>query len=319
MKFRAVIVVAALVAGLAGQGSAQTTSALNTEASRMDTLATGQGDGKVVDKISGDFSSFLGSDSKAVVTGLRYGTPIKLTTTTTTGSTPITPPPTSTTPGTTTPPVTTTTTVINPPTGKMGFGNVYISLALAKQQLGQMGITQPTPEQLKAALMGGTITTGTGTGTTTGTGTATGTTMTKTELPGILTMRSQNMGWGQIAHKLGFKLGPVVSAMKHSNQSMTVASSSSQGSGVVSGSGQSTGSTESGIVSSGGKPHGNSGHGASGKSGSGQGIVSGSGKSVGGAGHAYGHNKGGIVTGSGQVAGTSAGGHGNSQAKGHNK
>ena len=170
--------------------------------------------------------------------------------------------------------------------------------------------------------MGGTITTGTTAGT--GTGTAPGTTMTKTELPGILTMRSQNMGWGQIAHKLGFKLGPVVTAMKHSNQTMTVASSSSTGSGVVTASGQSTGSTESRIVSGTGKSHGNPGHGASGKDASGQGIVSGSGKSVGGAGHAYGHNKGAIVTGSGQVTGASSaitgtGGHDHGRGKGHNK
>jgi hypothetical protein len=93
-----------------------------------------------------------------------------------------------------------TTTVITPPTGKMGHGNVFTSLALAKQQLGQMGISQPTPEQLQAALTGGTITTGTG-------ATATATT---TQLNGILTMRSQGMGWGQIAQKQGTKLGPVV-------------------------------------------------------------------------------------------------------------
>ena len=48
----------------------------------------------------------------------------------------------------------------------MGFGNVYISLALAKQQLSTLGITQPTPQQLQAALTGGTITQTTGTGAT---------------------------------------------------------------------------------------------------------------------------------------------------------
>ena len=290
MKFRAIVIVAALVAGLTGQGFAQTTSALNTEASRMDTLATSQGDSKVVDKISGDFGSFLGPDSKAVVTGLRNGTPIKLTTTTTT-------------PGSTSasPPVTTmNTTVINPPTGKMGFGNVYISLALAKQQLGQMGITQPTPEQLNAALTGGTITTSTGTGT-----------ATKTDLPGILTMRSQHMGWGQIAQKLGFKLGPVVSAMKHSNQSMTAASSSSTGSEAVSGSGKSTESSESGIVSGSEKSQGNSSHEASGKKASGEGIVSSSGKSAGSGSHGKG-----IVTGSGQATGANSG---ITHGKGHSK
>jgi hypothetical protein len=154
----------------------------------MNTLASSQGDSKVVDKISSDFSSFLGADSKAVVTGLRNGTPITLTSTAPpfTGSTAAT---------------TNDTTIINSPTGTMGHGNVFISLALAKQQLGTMGITEPTRQQLQAALTGGSVTTTT----TTATGTPTTTT---TELDGILTMLSQNMGWGQIADKLGYKLGP---------------------------------------------------------------------------------------------------------------
>src|SRR4029450_7526412 len=136
-----------------------------------------------------------------VVTGLRNGTPITLTTTTP-----------ATTPGAA---PTVTTTVITPPTGQMGYGNVFTSLALAKQQLGQLGISQPTPQQLQAALTGGTITTGTGT------------TVTTTNLQGILTMRSQHMGWGQIAHKLGTKLGPVVSGLKSANQHMTTTNASS--------------------------------------------------------------------------------------------
>jgi hypothetical protein len=194
-----------------------------------------------------------------------------------------------------------TTTVITPPTGKMGHGNVFTSLALAKQQLGQMGISQPTPEQLQAALTGGTITTGTGA------------TATTTQLQGVLTMRSQGMGWGQIAQKQGTKLGPVVSGLKSANQSMTTTNASSTGS-------QST-TSSSGIVSGSGKSHGNSGQNVSGQNRSGEGIVSASGRSVGN-GNAYGK---GIVSGSGRAAGgnsgiTTAGGHGNSgQAKGSNK
>jgi hypothetical protein len=164
-----------------------------------------------------------------------------------------------------------------------------------------MGISQPTPEQLQAALTGGTITTGTGA------------TATTTQLNGILTMRSQGMGWGQIAQKLGTKLGPVISSMKHANQNMTTTNASSTGS-------QST-SSSSGIVSGSGKSHGNSGQNVSGQNRSGEGIVSGSGRSVGN-GNAYGK---GIVTGSGQASGgnngiTTAAGHGNSgQAKGSSK
>lgn len=287
MKIKSMLVTTTLALGLSVQAFADTTSALNTEASRMNTLATNRGESHVVDKISSDFSSFLGSDAKPVVSGLRNGTSITLVTTTP-GSTPTAPPVTS-------------TTIITPPTGKMGFGNAYISLALAKQQLNQVGITQPTPQQLQAALTGGTVTTGSGP------------TLATHNLQGILTMRSQNMGWGQIAQKLGTKLGPVVSGMKSANQNMTTASASSTGS-------QSANSS-SGIVSGSGKSLGNSGQGISGQNRSGEGIVSASGRS-GGNGNAYGK---GIVSGSGQAAGnsgiTTAGGHGNSsgQGKGQSK
>jgi hypothetical protein len=278
MKIKAIIGVTILASGLNVQAFADTASTLNSEASRMNTLAASHGETNVTGKISSTFNSFLGSDSTAVVTGLRNGTPITLTTTTpaaTPGAAP-----------------TVTTTVITPPTGQMGHGNVFISLALAKQQLGQMGISQPTPEQLQAALTGGTITTGTGA------------TATTTQLQGILTMRSQGMGWGQIAQQQGTKLGPVISGLKSANKQVTTtnASSTSQ-----------SGSSSSGIVSGSGKSQGNSGQNVSGQNSSGEGIVSGSGRSVGN-GNAYGK---GIVTGSGQAAGgnsgiTTGGGHGNS-------
>jgi hypothetical protein len=288
MKIKSMLVTTTLALGLSIQAFADTTSALNTEASRMNTLATNRGESHVVDKISSDFSSFLGSDAKPVVSGLRNGTSITLVTTTP-GSTPTAPPVTS-------------TTIITSPTGKMGFGNTYISLALAKQQLNQVGIMQPTPQQLQAALTGGTVTTGSGP------------TLATHNLQGILTMRSQNMGWGQIAQKLGTKLGPVVSGMKSANQNMTTASASSTGSQSA--------SSSSGIVSGSGKSHGNSGQEVSGQNRSGEGIVNGSGRSTPG-GNAYGK---GIVSGSGQAAGgnsgiTTAGGHGNSsgQGKGQSK
>src|SRR6266850_3634217 len=286
MKIKAILGATILALWLNVQAFADTTSALNTEASRMKTLAASHGETNVSGKISGTFSSFLGSDSPTVVTGLRNGTPITLTTTTpaaTPGASP-----------------TVTTTVITPPTGQMGHGNVFTSLALAKQQLGQLGISQPTPEQLQAALTGGTITTGTGA------------TPTTTELQGVLTMRSQGMGWGQIAQKQGTKLGPVISGLKSANKQMTTTNASSTS--------QST-SSSSAIVSGSGKSHGNSGQNVSGQNRSGEGIVGGSGRSTP-SGNAYGR---GIVSGSGQAGGgnssiTTAGGHGNSgQANGHGK
>jgi hypothetical protein len=300
MKISGIFFATALLLVLWGPALSQTTTDLNTEAGRMNTLGATQGESKVVGKISGEFSSFLGSDSNAVVTGLRNGTPITLTRTTSTPSA---------TPGAPAVPVT-STTIINPPTGKMGFGNVFISLALAKQQLGQLGITQPTPQELQAALTGGTIT---NTGTT-----AAGATPTSTNLQGILTMRSQNMGWGQIAHKMGYKLGPVVSGLKSANHSITTASTSSMSNGTTTASTRAKGKSEAGIVSGSGKLHGNSAHGVSEKGQSGAGIVSASGRSAGN-GNAYGK---GIVTGSGQGNSgnsgiTTANGHGNSAVRGN--
>jgi hypothetical protein len=297
MKVIGFVLGSALVLASTAVVYADINSDLNTEATKMNSLASSQGN-KVVDKLSGQFSDFLGPDSKAVVTGLRNGTPITLTRTN--------PTPGSTT--TTTAAPTTTTTTITPPTGKMGFGNVFISLALAKQQLGQMGITQPTPEQLNAALVGGTFPTGT---------TATGVVTTSEPLPGILAMRNEHMGWGQIAHKLGFKLGPVVSSLKHTNQTMTNTPTASTSGGTTATGTQVKGGSQSGIVSGSGKSHGNSG--LSPKSGSAQGIVNASGKSIGG--NAYGHGKG-LVTGGGQAAGgnsgiTTTGGHGSSSAHGN--
>jgi len=287
MKIKAIFGMTTLALGLSVQIFADTTSTLNTEASRMNTLAANHGETNVTGKISGTFNSFLGSDSTAVVTGLRNGTPITLTTTTP-----------ATTPGGA---PTVTTTVIAPPTGQMGHGNVFISLALAKQQLGQLGISQPNPQQLQAALTGGTITTGTGA------------TATTSQLQGVLTMRSQGMGWGQIAQAQGTKLGPVISGLKNANQHVITTNASSTGT-------QSTSSSNA-IVSGSGKPHGNSGQNVSGQNRSGEGIVTGSNRSTP-SGNAYGR---GIVSGSGQASGgnssiTTAGSHGNSgEAKGHSK
>ncbi len=298
MKISVMILSVAVVVGTTASASAQTTTQLNNEATQMNSLAASQGQTKVTNKISGDFNSFLGSDSTAVVTGLRSGTPITLTRTQTT---------TSTTTGL--PVTTTTTTTITPPTGQMGNGEVYISLALAKQQLGAMGITEPTPEQLQAALTGGSITQTTATGTTT------------TQMQGILTLRSQHMGWGKIAQELGTKLGPVMSGMKSANHSLAATTATpSSGSAVTSTSGHGNGSSQSQIVTGSGKAQNNISHGSASGKGSGSGIVTASGRS---SGNAYGRSTG-IVTGSGHSggsAGRTVGGSGNGVAngKGHSK
>ena len=128
------------------------------------------------DRLADRYTTLAGSDanSKSLVTGLRDGTDIKLTSA---GG----------------------TTTIDPPTGTMGYGNVNIALALAEASLKEQGITQPSADQLKAALNGGTITDASG----------------KTaQLSGVLQMRASGKGWGEIAHALGFKLGDIVRSAK---------------------------------------------------------------------------------------------------------
>ena len=85
---------------------------------------------------------------------------------------------------------TTETESITPPTGNMGFGNVDIALAFAQAQLLEVGISGPSPKEVKASLLGGQVT---------------GQSDSK-NLPGILTLRASGMGWGQIANQLGYKL-----------------------------------------------------------------------------------------------------------------
>jgi len=71
------------------------------------------------------------------------------------------------------------TETFTPPTGKMGYGNVDHTLALAEASLQKKGVTNPTPAQLEAAVME------------------------------ITRMRAEGKGWGQIADAKGFKLGEV--------------------------------------------------------------------------------------------------------------
>jgi len=353
------------------QSQAQSTETLAIEASGVDTLTGSPGEAKVIDKLSAEFSSFLGDDANAVVTGLRNGTPINLTTTdpdstptdtgstttdpsivttdsnsttTDTGSTTTDPSivttdsnSTTTDTGSTTtdPSIVTTdsnstttdtgdtttdpsiittdpnlspigttltltgtdtteggtseTITINPPTGKMGFGNVRISLALAQQLLDQVGIDQPTPEQLQAALLGGNITTGTETN--------------PAQLQGILTLRSQGKGWGQIAYELGYRLGHVISGRQSIVETTRSVNPGYQpalpADGVADTGGQSVVPTANGVVTG---SFGARGRGA---------IVTGSVPSVGssrgittGRGQGYGR---GIVTGAGRLVGPPSG------------
>ena len=128
-------------------------------------------------RLRGEFSSFAGSDTnaQALVTGLRNGSAIILQNADGTSS----------------------ATAIQPVTGKLGYGNVKIALSLAEASLAKAGITNPTAEQIAAALNGGSLTL------------ADGTTV---NLQGVLAARVAGEGWGQIANGMGFKLGDVMRA-----------------------------------------------------------------------------------------------------------
>lgn len=135
------------------------------------------------------FTAFAGSESnlQSLVGGLRTDKPITLSSTLASGRT--------------------QTVTFDPPTRPMGYGNVRHSLTLARAELSAAGISDPTPQQIQAALMGGTVTTANGSA---------------VELKGVLQLRSQGMGWGQIRHALN--LPPTTFAMSpHAGAGITTA------------------------------------------------------------------------------------------------
>src|SRR5512146_3278639 len=234
---------------ITASGAESPDATLTTQSKRMDSLAATSGESTASSKISSAFSTSAGSTSNSdpLVTGLRNGTPITLTATNGQGVT--------------------SSDTFSPPTGKMGYGNVFISLALAKQQLANEGITDPTPQELQAALVGGNITTGTGQTTT---------------LTGVLQMRSQGMGWGQIANSLGFKSGSVISGIKTANAQVSSQARVQSGSTAGRGAGNTIapGRSETGIVTGAGAHVGGSAAAGAGGHAYGSGIVSGMGGSM---------------------------------------
>lgn len=86
-----------------------------------------------------------------------------------------------------------------PPTRPMGYGSVYLALALTQQELMVLGIAHPTPSQLEVALLGGTLIGSDAVGT--------------QRVPGVLQLRSEGLPWRQIASACGVRLGSFVTAM----------------------------------------------------------------------------------------------------------
>jgi hypothetical protein len=277
MRMRTIAVAIAALAVTTTTVLAGDNETLSAQARRMDG-ASSPGQTAVSGRIAADFSGFAGSTQNAdsLAQGLRNGTPVTLT-----GNAP------------------SDTVVFDPPTRPMGNGNVFITMALAKQQLASYGITNPTPSELQAAMTGGTITA------------ANGQTV---QLQGVLTMRASGMGWGQIAHATGTQLGPVISGIKAANRSLpsnvsTTTHVSNAGAG-------SAGKSGSRITTAAGVPSG-SAHGYQG-SGRGSGIVTAAGAPAGGYGGVQGgagfHS--GIVTAAGASAAAQS--HGNA-GLGHGK
>lgn len=266
-------------------------------AAAAQSVTTTPGGENVTGKLAMRYAPFVGPDSPHVVAGLRDGAAITLPATDPANPSGV--------------------VVIQSPTGPMGYGNVDKSLALAQTRLAQNGITQPTSEQLQAALTGGSVLTPAGE---------------VVHLDGVLTLRNQGMGWGDIAHQYGVKLGDVVNGKAASHVAPTGAASpvAPEGRGVVTAAGGKTdptagthgkgNTTGKGIVSASGAPLGGST--AAGKSSlaPGRGIVTAGGGSQGTSVTSHGHGGAGkgLVTAGGASA-PFAGGNGKGQALGHSK
>ena len=260
--------------------------------------ASAGGEAKIVSRMTDTFVEFAGSSEnlQSLVNGLRTGGEITLTGGESTGGTDsggrV-----ATGKGGTTPAPTPATTTFTPPTGTMGYGGVYTSLALAQAQLASYGIDNPTPQQIVAALNGGAITGGTGESVT---------------LEGILAMRADGMGWGEIAHVQGTKVGWVVSGLKHA-QGTAASPQATNAAGITDAGGgraaASKGSNGGGQPNQGVVDAGSGAHGLSGAGHSYRGIQNALGGSAAGAHHAYAHGRAkhhGVVTASSASAGSAA-------------
>ncbi len=302
MKLRTLAAAIFIVLAPGAHAATAATSAVDDPVLQLNTTAENKGQTQVATKIASSFGNIAGSDANTLklVQALRNGTSVTLKTTTS---------------GTGTGTGTTTTTTITPPTGKMGWGNVFTSLALAKDALARVGITNPTTAQLQAALTGGDVV---------------GTDGKTVALKGILQMRADGMGWGQIAQASGTKLGPVVSSIKSQHAKVAALPASSSGataSTTAASTKASKVTTADGTTTSPGK--GNSSKGlttaggtaAGGNQGS-KGLVTAGGGSAGGVTHGNSGNagagKGVVNAGGGNASGvTNAGGNAGGQGKGN--
>lgn len=154
------------VSTASGGTSASSESAVTGAFSRHESAA----EMAAANRLASEFETLAGSRENAMslVKGLRNGTSVPLTLSGQSGAS--------------------GRLVFSPPTQPMGYGEVSRALSLTRDKLAAQGISYPTPEQLHTVLMGGATVSGAA-------GTA-----------GVLQLRSQGMGWKQIAQNLDVNL-----------------------------------------------------------------------------------------------------------------
>jgi hypothetical protein len=175
LKVRYALVLTALLC--AGSLAAET-DAQEPPPPAMGSGAVSSGEPQAQVRLVGEFSGFAGSgaNARSLVAGLRHGAEITLAAPGDGGQSGA-------------------TTRLVPPTRPMDYSNVRIALVLAREQLAQLGITQPTPGQLKAVLAGGGIASRTN-----------GRAASPFLHPGVLHMRAGGASWAKISGTMGITL-----------------------------------------------------------------------------------------------------------------
>ncbi len=116
----------------------------------------------------------------------------------------------------------TKTATFTPQGNRVGYGEAYIALALAAEQLRNAGVSNcATADQWQAVLFGGPSSTSSSmSGSTTA-----ATSGSTSRFAGVLALRQQGQGWGQIAQASNVQLGRIVSSATSSLNSTSSASS----------------------------------------------------------------------------------------------
>lgn len=121
------------------------------------------------------------------------------------------------------------------PTSPLGYGEAYLAMSLAVETLRQNGITGcATPEQWRSVLIGGPLSGATSISAVSSSSASASST---SNFPGILVLRQQGQGWGQIAQTTHVQLGTVVSSAQ-SSLNLSNSTSSSTRSGLSSSTGE---------------------------------------------------------------------------------